>query len=85
VAEEIRAVARPDQEALDELAEKQGRAPLSSAEVESLIRREISSACEKLAPYKRVKSITIRHEEFPKTTTRKIKRFELEALMSATS
>ena len=85
VAEEIRAVARPDQEALDELAAKQGRAPLSSAEVESLIRREISSACEKLAPYKRVKSITIRHEEFPKTTTRKIKRFELEALMSATS
>ena len=83
VAEEIRAVVRPNQEALDEHAAKQGRAPLSGAEVESLIRREISGACEKLAPYKRVKSITIRHEEFPKTTTRKIKRFELEALIAA--
>jgi long-chain acyl-CoA synthetase len=85
VAEEIRAVVRPNQEALDEYAVKQGRAPLSGSEVESLIRGEISSACEKLAPYKRVKSITIRLEEFPKTTTRKIKRFELEALVSATS
>jgi long-chain acyl-CoA synthetase len=83
VAEEIRAVVRPDQEALDEHAAKQGRAPLSGAEVESLIRGEISGACEKLAPYKRVKCITIRYEEFPKTTTRKIKRFELEALVSS--
>ncbi|MGD0586254.1 MAG: AMP-binding protein, partial [Oryzomonas sp.] len=82
VAEEIRAVARPNQEALDEHAAKQGRAPLSGTEVESLIRREISSACEKLAPYKRVKRITIRYEEFPKTTTRKIKRFELEEFIS---
>lgn len=82
VAEEIRAVVRPNQEALDEHAAKQGRAPLSEAEVETLVRTEISGACEKLAPYKRVKSITIRYEEFPKTTTRKIKRFELEALMS---
>jgi long-chain acyl-CoA synthetase len=82
VAEEIRAVVRPNQEVLDEHAAKQGRATLSEAEVETLVRREISVACEKLAPYKRVKSITIRYEEFPKTTTRKIKRFELEALMS---
>jgi len=85
VAEEIRAVVRPNQQELDEHAAKQGRAPFSGSEVESLIRREIFGACEKLAPYKRVKSITIRNEEFPKTTTRKIKRFELEALMSAAS
>jgi long-chain acyl-CoA synthetase len=83
VAEEIRAVVRPNQEALDEHAAKQGRAPLSEAEVESLIRREIFNACEKLAPYKRVKNITFHYEEFPKTTTRKIKRFELEALISS--
>jgi len=82
-AEEIRAVARPNQEALDEYASKQRRAPLSGRETETLMREEIFSACERLAPYKRVKHITIRHEEFPKTTTRKIKRFELEALMSA--
>jgi long-chain acyl-CoA synthetase len=83
VAEEIRAVARPNQEELDEHAAKQGCSPLSNAEVESLIRSEISGACEKLAAYKRVKSITIRYEEFPKTTTRKIKRFELESLVSS--
>jgi hypothetical protein len=28
-----------------------------------------------------VKRVTIRHDEFPKTTTRKVKRFEVEALL----
>jgi long-chain acyl-CoA synthetase len=47
------------------------------------MRGEVARACEELAAYKRVKSITISDEEFPKTTTRKIKRFEVEALMAA--
>jgi long-chain acyl-CoA synthetase len=84
VAEEIRAVIRPNSEALDEYAAKQGRASLSGREVESLIRGEVASACEKLASYKRVKKFTICHEEFPKTTTRKIRRLEVEALMAGT-
>ncbi len=82
VSEEVRALVRPNPEALDELAEKQGKSSLSEGEVETLIRREVSGACEKLASYKRVKRVTISNEEFPKTTTRKVKRFEVEALMT---
>ena len=42
---------------------------------------EVTRACEKLAAYKRVKKVTIRDEEYPKITTRKIKRFEVDLLM----
>lgn len=80
VSEEIRAVVRPNQESLDEYAAKQGRGALSGAEVEALVRGEVFGACERLAAYKRVRKVAIRYEEFPKTTTRKIKRFEVEAL-----
>ncbi|KAF0219966.1 MAG: AMP-dependent synthetase and [Geobacteraceae bacterium] len=79
VWEEIHAMIYPSREALEEHAGKLGKATFSGAEIESLIRAEVSSACERLAPYKRVKKFTIRKEEFPKTTTRKIKRFEVEA------
>jgi long-chain acyl-CoA synthetase len=39
----------------------------------------VFAACQKLAVYKRVRKFSIREDEFPKTTTRKIKRFEVEA------
>jgi len=84
VAEEIRAVVRPDREALDEYGVKQGNVPLTGEDVEKLIGAEIARACDRLAAYKRVKQFIIRHEEFPKTTTRKIKRFEVEAMMAGT-
>jgi hypothetical protein len=32
----------------------------------------ISDRCQNLAPFKRVTSLTVRHEEFEKTTTRKL-------------
>lgn len=83
ITEEIRAVVCPNCEAVAEYLAKHGRETLSSAEEESLIREEVSRACERLAAYKRVKNVIIRHEEFPKTTTRKIKRFEVAALMMA--
>ena len=44
---------------------------------------EVARACDNL-PGKRVKKITIREEEFPKTTTRKIKRFQVEAFQRDT-
>jgi long-chain acyl-CoA synthetase len=50
--------------------------------VEALIRREVLAAGKNLADYKRVKKFTLRGEEFPKTTTRKIKRFAVEADVS---
>jgi long-chain acyl-CoA synthetase len=81
VAEEIRAIVYPNRDALAEYAAHHGKTSLQSAEVESLLRGEVIRACEKLAAYKRVKKVTIRDDEFPKTTTRKIKRFAVEASM----
>jgi long-chain acyl-CoA synthetase len=78
VTEEIHALIYPDLEALDELARKQGKGSMSPAEVESLLRGEVLTACAGLAVFKRVKKFTICWDEFPKTTTRKIKRFIVE-------
>ncbi|RNC70409.1 MAG: long-chain fatty acid--CoA ligase [Desulfuromonadales bacterium] len=78
VTEEIHAMVFPDRDALDDYLGKQGKDSLSGEEVEALVRAEVHAACEKLAPYKRVKKVTIRSDEFPKTTTRKIKRFAVQ-------
>jgi long-chain acyl-CoA synthetase len=79
LTEEIHALIYPDLEALDDLARKQGKDTLSSAEVEILLRAEVLAACGGLATFKRVKKFTICGDEFPKTTTRKIKRFIVES------
>jgi long-chain acyl-CoA synthetase len=79
LTEEIHALIYPDQEAIDELARQQGKGTLSSAEVESLLRAEVLAASAGLATFKRVKKFTICRDEFPKTTTRKIKRFVVES------
>lgn len=76
-AEEIHALLYPDQEALEEYRQAQGRGPFPDEEVEGLLQREVAAACQGLATYKRVKKIFVRKEEFPKTTTRKIKRYEV--------
>ncbi len=39
------------------------------------IKKEINRICDGLASYKRIKHFKIRYEEFPKTTTKKIKRY----------
>jgi len=79
VTEEIHALIYPNQEALDEFAGRQGKEGLTTAEVESLLRMEVHAACAGLANYKRVKKFTICGDELPKTTTRKIKRYVVEA------
>ena len=76
--EEIRAIIYPDREALDGYGRKEGKFPMMFADVDALLRAEVCTACEGLAAYKRVRKFTIRDDEFPKTTTRKIKRFEME-------
>lgn len=43
--------------------------------VEKIIQKEVKERCQKLASFKRVTKITVCHEEFEKTTTRKIKRY----------
>jgi len=81
-SEEIHAIIYPDQEALDNQCRIDGKGPMSEADVEALLKVEVQKACNGLAEYKRVRKFTIREDEFPKTTTRKIKRFAVEASIS---
>jgi long-chain acyl-CoA synthetase len=83
-AEEVHAIIYPDQEALDAYFSEKGIAPLRVADVERQLRQEVLDAGKRLADYKRVKKFTLREDEFPKTTTRKIKRFAVEAQITAT-
>lgn len=77
-AEEVYASIFPCEEALFEYQQQQSKGPLSPDEVEELIRKEVLSYGKDLADYKRVKKFSLREDEFPKTTTRKIKRYVLE-------
>jgi long-chain acyl-CoA synthetase len=81
-SEEVYAMVYPCQDALDAYADEQG-GPLDQHEIESLVRREILERGKNLADYKRIKRFTLREDEFPKTTTRKIKRFVVEADIDA--
>ena len=74
--EEVHAHVFPDVRALANLAAARGQ-PLDDAFVEEILRHEIEVRCRSLAPYKRVKRLLVRHEPFSKTTTGKIRRYEL--------
>ena len=78
-AEEVFAIIYPNQEAIDRYAHEHKLAPMTEKAVEELIRGEVLKACRNLADYKRIRKFTLREDEFPKTTTRKIKRFAVEA------
>jgi long-chain acyl-CoA synthetase len=78
-AEEVHAVIHPNQEELDNYAVSRGMSAMTMADVERLIKEEVLHAGKGLADYKRVKRFTLREDEFPKTTTRKIKRFAIQA------
>ncbi len=79
VSEEVYAMIYPDQDALDAHARETGAGVLDPHEVEKIIRKEVLERGKNLADYKRIKRFTLRDDEFPKTTTRKIKRFVVEA------
>jgi len=83
--EEVYAIIYPNQEALDRHAQEHGLAPMTEKKVEELIREEVLKVGRNLADYKRVRKFTLREDEFPKTTTRKIKRFAVEARIDADS
>jgi long-chain acyl-CoA synthetase len=74
--EAVHAHVFPDLQALAALARSQGRDP-DRVFVEETLRREVDARCQLLAPYKRVKRVIVRRQEFPKTTTGKIRRQEL--------
>jgi long-chain acyl-CoA synthetase len=84
-SEEVYAMIFPNQEAIDWHAQEHGLAPMSMAAVEALIRDEILKIGRNLADYKRIRKFTLRDDEFPKTTTRKIKRFAVEARIDTAS
>jgi long-chain acyl-CoA synthetase len=71
--EEVHAHIVPNLPALEELARAQARA-CDAAFVEAVLKSEVETRCEVLAPYKRVKRVVVRTTEFPKTTTGKIRR-----------
>ena len=53
----------------------------SDEDIERMIRLDIKSLSERLAAYKRPTNIVISKEELPKTTTRKVKRNELQKIL----
>jgi long-chain acyl-CoA synthetase len=71
--ENIQAIIHPN---LDEVASKlQGMGKeINDDSIWGLIRLEIKQVNQTLEAYKKVRHFAIKHEEFPKTTTRKIKR-----------
>ncbi len=71
--EEIWAIVFPDYDALIQLAEGRG-VRLSEEFGTSVIREELARVNAKTASFKRVGNFIIRDSEFPKTTTRKIRR-----------
>jgi long-chain acyl-CoA synthetase len=75
--EEVHALVYCNQEDLDLYAHEQGVSNLTTGDIEELIKSEIKHYGKDLADYKRVKKFRIRDEAFPKTSTRKIKRYAL--------
>lgn len=72
--EEVHAIIYPSAEAFDDYALKH-KVKVDEALVEKILKEEVRRECSNLADYKRVKHFSVREEEFPKTTTRKIKRY----------
>lgn len=72
--EEVHAMIYPASEAFDEYSVKH-KVKVDEALVERILKEEVRRECANLADYKRVKHFSIREEEFPKTTTKKIKRY----------
>ncbi len=75
--EEVHALVHCNQEAIHLYAKERGIEQMSVGDIEELIKSEIKKYGKNLAEYKRVRKFRIRDEAFPKTSTRKIKRYAL--------
>jgi len=75
--EEVHALVYCNQDSIDLHAKQQGIEHMTVADIEDLIKSEIKKYGKNLAEYKRVKRVRIRDDPFPKTSTRKIKRYAL--------
>ncbi len=72
-SEEIQAIVYPSFDEINDYLEKKGE-KITEEAVKEIVEKEIKRWTKDLADYKKVKRFTIRDEEFPKTTTQKIKR-----------
>jgi len=79
VGEHVGLIVVPDAEALQQLAAREHRT-LVPADVERLIRQEVHRLVSGIAAYKHPRRVVLRHEEFEKTSTGKIKRYLHTAL-----
>jgi long-chain acyl-CoA synthetase len=71
---EVQAIVVPNTEYfISQGLEKTGA--VADARIEEILQKEVKNCCRNLAHFKRVTRLTIRNEEFEKTTTRKIKRY----------
>jgi len=77
--EEVQALVYPNLDEVRSIAHKMGRVPDNDF-IYEIISKEIERLSKDLAPYKRIKRFALRYEEFPKTTTRKIKRHLFEGV-----
>ncbi len=75
--EEVHALVYCDQDSMDLYAKEHGIEHMTVTDIEELIKSEIKEHGKNLAEYKRVKRFRIRDDPFPKTSTRKIKRYAL--------
>jgi long-chain acyl-CoA synthetase len=75
--EEIHAIIYPDFDRMDEYAREKG-ITTDEEGIRELIRQHVEKVNSALAHYKRIRNFSIRQEEFPKTTTEKIKRYLFE-------
>jgi long-chain acyl-CoA synthetase len=55
---------------------------IAQDKAEKIIKEEIDRLNQKLTEYKRIANVIIRNEELPKTTTRKVKRFQVRKEMN---
>jgi long-chain acyl-CoA synthetase len=75
--EKVHAIVHPDYEIINKEASARG-SRLSKDDIESLVREEVKKCNAALPDYRKIKEFEIREEEFPKTATGKIKRFEFQ-------
>jgi long-chain acyl-CoA synthetase len=77
-SEEVQAIIYPNREQLDQHFARAGIEHPDEEAIKEVIRKEIDERSRRLAAYKRIMHFTLRTEEFPKTTTQKIKRYLFE-------
>ncbi len=75
--EEVHAIIYPDFEILDEYSLEKGMTK-DKKTIRKLIEEHVEKTNTVLAGYKRIRNFSIREDEFPKTTTQKIKRYLFE-------